>query len=64
MENDSEKMERLIHEFYLSCQDQGIDQVERSSQRKRIMHQLFKELEKEDPSVALDADGFPYNAAD
>lgn len=64
MENDSDKMEKLIHEFYLSCQKQETDQVDRSAQCKRIVHQLFQELEKEDPSVALDADGVPYGAAD
>lgn len=46
MENDSDKMEKLIHEFYLSCQKQETDQVDRPAQRKRIVHQLFQELEK------------------
>lgn len=64
MENDSDEMKRLIHEFCLSCQEQEFDQVDRSTQRKRIMHQMFRELEKEDPSVALDFDGVPYSAAD
>ena len=62
MENDSNEMDRLLYQFYLSCQQQEIDQVDRSAQRKRIMHQMFRELEKEDPSVALD--GVPYSAAD
>ena len=57
-------MDRLLYQFYLSCQQQEIDQVDRSAQRKRIMHQMFRELEKEDPSVALDIDGVPYSAAD
>ena len=60
MENDSNEMDRLLYQFYLSCQQQEIDQVD----RKRIMHQMFRELEKEDPSVALDIDGVPYSAAD
>ena len=60
MENDSNEMDRLLYQFYLSCQQQEIDQV---AQRKRIMHQMFRELEKEDPSVALDIDGVPYSAA-
>ena len=64
MENDSNEMDRLLYQFYLSCQLQEIDQVDRSAQRKRIMHQMFRELEKEDPSVALDIDGVPYSAAD
>ena len=64
MENDSNEMDRLFYQFYLSCQQQEIDQVDRSAQRKRIMHQMFRELEKEDPSVALDIDGVPYSAAD
>ena len=64
MEKNSDEMRRLIHEFCLLCQEQETDHVNRSAQRKRIMHQMFRELEKEDPSVALDADGFPYNAAD
>lgn len=64
MENDSNEMDRLLYQFYLSCQQQKIDQVDRSAQRKRIMHQMFRELEKEDPSVALDIDGVPYSAAD
>jgi hypothetical protein len=64
MENDSNEMDRLLYQFYLSCQQQEIDQVDRSAQRKRIMHQMFRELEKEDPSVALDIDGVPYSAAD
>lgn len=64
MENDSNEMDRLLYQFYLSCQQQEIDQVDRSAQRKRIMHQIFRELEKEDPSVALDIDGVPYSAAD
>lgn len=64
MENDSNEMDRLLYKFYLSCQQQEIDQVDRSAQRKRIMHQMFRELEKEDPSVALDIDGVPYSAAD
>ena len=64
MENDSNEMDRLLDQFYLSCQQQEIDQVDRSAQRKRIMHQMFRELEKEDPSVALDIDGVPYSAAD
>lgn len=64
MENNSDEMRRLIHEFFLSCQEQETDQVGRSAQRKRIMHQMFRELEKEDPSVALDIDGVPYSAAD
>ena len=64
MENDSNEMDRLLYQFYLSCQQQEIDQVDRSAQRKRIMHQMFRELEKEDPSVALDIDGDPYSAAD
>jgi hypothetical protein len=63
MENDSNEMDRLLYQFYLSCQQQEIDQVDRSAQRKRIMHQMFRELEKEDPSVALDIDGVPYSAA-
>ena len=61
MENDSNEMDRLLYQFYLSCQQQEIDQVDRSAQRKRIMHQMFRELEKEDPSVALDIDGVPYS---
>lgn len=64
MENNSGEMRRLIHEFCLSCQEQETDQVDRSAQRKRIMHQMFRELEKEDPSVALDIGGVPYSAAD
>lgn len=48
MENDSNEMDRLLYQFYLSCQQQEIDQVDRSAQRKRIMHQMFRELEKED----------------
>ena len=64
MENDSNEMDRLLYQFYLSCQQQEIHQVDRSAQRKRIMHQMFRELEKEDPSVALDIDGVPYSAAD
>ena len=64
MENDSNEMDRLLYQFYLSCQQQEIDQIDRSAQRKRIMHQMFRELEKEDPSVALDIDGVPYSAAD
>lgn len=64
MENDSNEMDRLLYQFYLSCQQQEIDQVDRSAQRKKIMHQMFRELEKEDPSVALDIDGVPYSAAD
>lgn len=64
MENDSNEMDRLLYQFYLSCQQQEIDQVDRSAQRKRIMHQMFRELEKEDPSVAFDIDGVPYSAAD
>lgn len=64
MENDSNEMDRLLYQFYLSCQQQEIDQVDRSAQRKRIMHQMFRELEKEDPSVALDIDGVSYSAAD
>ena len=64
MENDSNEMDRLLYQFYLSCQQQEIDQVDRSAQRKRIMYQIFRELEKEDPSVALDIDGVPYSAAD
>lgn len=64
MENDSNEMDRLLYQFYLSCQQQEIDQVDRSAQRRRIMHQMFRELEKEDPSVALDIDGVPYSAAD
>lgn len=64
MENDSNEMDRLLYQFYLSCQQQEIDQVDRSAQRKRVMHQMFRELEKEDPSVALDIDGVPYSAAD
>ena len=63
MENDSNEMDRLLYQFYLSCQQQEIDQVDRSAQRKRIMHQMFRELEKEDPSVELDIDGVPYSAA-
>ena len=63
MENDSNEMDRLLYQFYLSCQQQEIDQVDRSAQRKRIMHQMFRELEKEDPSVALDIDGVPYSDA-
>lgn len=46
MESSSDEMRRLIHEFYLSCRQQEIDQVDRSSQCKRIMHQFFVELEK------------------
>ena len=57
MENSSKKMKRLIHEFCLSCQQQETDQVDRSVQRKKIMNQLFVELEKKDTSVALDEDG-------
>ena len=64
MENDSNEMDRLLYQFYWSCQQQEIDQVDRSAQRKRIMRQMFRELEKEDPSVALDIDGVPYSAAD
>lgn len=64
MENNSDEMRRLIHEFCLLCQEQETDQVDRLTQRKRIMHQMFRELEKEDPSVALDFDGIPYSAAD
>lgn len=64
MENDSNEMDRLLYQFYLSCQQQEIDQVDRSAQRKKIMHQMFRELEKEDPSVALDIDGVSYSAAD
>lgn len=64
MENDSNEMDRLLHQFYLSCQQQEIDHIDRASQRKEIMHQLFQEFEKKDPSVALDADGVPYSAAD
>ena len=64
MENDSNEMDRLLYQFYLSCQQQEIDQVDRSAQRKKIMHQMFRELVKEDPSVALDIDGVPYSAAD
>lgn len=55
--NSSKKMKRLIHEFCLSCQQQETDQVDRSVQRKKIMNQLFVELEKKDTSVALDEDG-------
>lgn len=57
VENSSKKMKRLIHEFCLSCQQQETDQVDRSVQRKKIMNQLFVELEKKDTSVALDEDG-------
>lgn len=64
MENNSDEMRRLIHEFCLLCQEQEIDHVDRSTQRKRIMHQMFRELEEEDPSVALDFNGVPYSAAD
>ena len=64
MESSSDEMRRLIHEFYLSCRQQEIDQVDRSSQCKRIMHQFFVELEKKDPDAAMDADGIPYSAAD
>lgn len=56
VENSSKKMKRLIHEFCLSCQQQETDQVDRSVQRKKIMNQLFVELEKKDTSVALDED--------
>ena len=64
MENNSDEMRRLIHEFCLLCQEQETDHVDRSTQRKRIMHQMFRELEEEDPSVALDFNGVPYSAAD
>lgn len=64
IESSSDEMRKLIHEFYLSCRQQEIDQVDRSSQCKRIMHQFFVELEKKDPDAALDADGIPYSAAD
>lgn len=64
MKNNSEELDSLLHKFIFSCQQQEIDHVDRSAERKKIMHQLFQELEKEDPSVALDIDRFPYNAAD
>ena len=53
MENDSNEMDRLLYQFYLSCQQQEIDQVDRSAQRKRIMHQMFRELEKMESLTVL-----------
>lgn len=64
MKNNSEELDNLLHKFVLSCQQQETDHVDQSAERKKIMHQLFQELEKENPFVTLDADGFPYNAAD
>lgn len=55
--SDDEVVGRLMHEFYLLCEQQEMDSVDRTAERKRVIHQLFMELE-------CDSDTVYYSAAD
>ena len=55
--SDDEVVGRLIYEFYLLCKQQERDSIDRTAERKRIIHQLFMELEN-------DPDTKHYSATD
>lgn len=38
--SDDEVVGRLMHEFYLLCEQQEMDSVDRTAERKRVIHQL------------------------
>ena len=64
MENSSEEIHRLLHQFYVSCQKENSDYVDRSNERKKLIHQLFLEMEMEIEFGVLDEEWVLYDAID